>query len=144
MKNLQPKRYPKNSPQVKGVGNGEISIGWVNHYYLMRQLAVDPEYPAANYLFPTPGDAGNLLMLSGVAVSKHSKKQALADEFVKFLLSDEIQTHFTQVNFEYPLVGGVKAAAGLEPLGDRLSLIDQKHLTDIAKTQEVLQSLGLR
>ena len=73
------KALSKNSPQVKGVGNGEISIGWVNHYYLMRQLAVDPEYPAANYLFPTPADAGNLLMLSGVAVSKHSKKQALAD-----------------------------------------------------------------
>ena len=83
-------------------------------------------------------------MLSGVAVSKHSGKQALADEFVKFLLSDEIQTHFTQVNFEYPLVDGVNAAAGLEPLGDRLSLVDQKHLTDIAKTQEMLQSLGLR
>ncbi|MEC7381982.1 MAG: extracellular solute-binding protein, partial [Cyanobacteriota bacterium] len=39
LKAIEPLVYPKNSPQVKGVSNGEIDIGWVNHYYLHKLRA---------------------------------------------------------------------------------------------------------
>ena len=75
---LEPKTYPKNSPQVKGVSNGEIQIGWVNHYYLHKLKAANPELKAANYSFTAAQDAGNLMMLSGIGVVSHSKKQDTA------------------------------------------------------------------
>ena len=39
MKAREPKVYPKNSPQVRAVSQGEIEIGWVNHYYLRKLTA---------------------------------------------------------------------------------------------------------
>ena len=144
MKTLSPKRYPKNSPQVRAVDNGEIKIGWVNHYYLLKQKAANPKLKAANYSFPVDQDPGNLMMLSGAAVVKSSKRQGAAAAFIEFLLSEEIQTHLTQKNFEYPTVKGIPLGAGLVPISKRLSAVPQEHLTDIAGTQKLLQSIGLR
>jgi iron(III) transport system substrate-binding protein len=144
MKAISPKKYPKNSPQVRAVGNGEIKIGWVNHYYLLRQKASQPDLLAANYVFPTDQDAGNIMMLSGVGIVKGTKKLKAAEKFVNFLLSDEIQNHLTQKNFEYPAVAGIERGAALEGLADKVSLVPQDRLTDIAGTQRLLQSVGLR
>ena len=69
-----PKPTPKNLPQVKGVSNGEIQIGWVNHYYLHKLKAANPELKAANYSFQAQ-DAGNVMMLSGIGIVSHSSKQ---------------------------------------------------------------------
>lgn len=144
MKTISPKKYPKNSPQVRAVGNGEIKIGWVNHYYLLRQKASQPDLLAANYVFPTDKDAGNIMMLSGVGIIKGTKKLKAAEKFVDFLLSDEIQNHLTQKNFEYPAVAGIERGAALEGLADKVSLVPQDRLTDIAGTQRLLQSVELR
>ena len=95
---LEPKTYPKNSPQVKGVSNGEIQIGWVNHYYLHKLKAANPELKAANYSFTEAGDAGNLMMLSGIAITTHSKKKAAAQKLINFSSSENSQTHFTTKN----------------------------------------------
>jgi iron(III) transport system substrate-binding protein len=144
MKAISPKMYPKNSPQVRAVGNGEIKIGWVNHYYLLRQKASKPDLKAANYVFPTDKDAGNIMMLSGVAIVKGTKQSKSAQMLVDFLLSDEIQAHLTEKNFEYPVVEGVVRGAELVGLAEKVSLIPQDQLTDIAGTQRLLQSVGLR
>ena len=32
--------------QVRGVSNGEIQVGWVNHYYLHKLKAANPELSA--------------------------------------------------------------------------------------------------
>jgi iron(III) transport system substrate-binding protein len=46
MKALKPVKFPKNSPQVRGVSAGEIDVGWVNHYYLHKLRAADPSLKA--------------------------------------------------------------------------------------------------
>lgn len=144
MKAIGTRKYPKNSPQVRAVDNGEIKIGWVNHYYLLKQKASKPQIKAANYSFPRKSDPGNLMMLSGVGVVKNAKHKSAAEQFVAFLLSDEIQEHLTMKNFEYPVVPSVKRGPGLEDLADRLSLIPQSRLTDIVATQKLLKDVGLR
>jgi len=144
MQGIEPKKYPKNSPQVRAVANGEIKIGWVNHYYLLRQKAAEPNLKAANFSFPTDQDPGNIMMLSGVAIVKTSKKRKAADALIQFLLSEDAQNHLTQKNFEYPAVKGIKIGPELEGLASKLSLVSQDKLTDIAGTQSLLQSLGLR
>lgn len=141
---LEPRSYPKNSPQVQAAANGEIAIGWVNHYYLHKLKASNPELAAANYSFSTPGDAGNLIMLAGVGVPKASKQPLLAHRLIEFLLSDEAQAYFVEKDFEYPVRASVAPHPGVPALGDSVVKVDQQHLIDIAPTLALLRELKLQ
>lgn len=138
----EPKVYPKNSPQVAAAIAGEIQIGWVNHYYLYRKGA---DAPAANYSFRSEGDAGNVLMVSGLAIRSESPRQAEAKKLLAYLVSEAAQNHFAQETFEYPTVPGIKTherVPALESL--KLATVDQSHLADVGPTLELLQELGLQ
>lgn len=144
LKALEPAEYPKNSPQVQAVDKGEIDLGWVNHYYLHTLKATNPELVAANFSFPTDGDAGNLVMLSGVGVLKAARNKANAEKFANFLMSEAAQAYFAQETFEYPTRAGVpthKDVPALETL--KLAKVDPQKLTDLEPTRVLLQKLGL-
>lgn len=143
MQSLDPVVYPKNSPQVKAAAAGEISIGWVNHYYLYRLWK--PGFTAANYSFPIRGDAGNILMVAGAGVREGSPKQALASRLIGYLVGERAQRAFAEEGFEYPTRPGVPTHPRVPPL-DSLGLarIDPAYLTDLAPTLELLRELGLQ
>ena len=138
----EPTVYPKNSPQVKAVSSGEIDIGWVNHYYLHKLKAANPDLKAANHSFKA-GDAGNVMMLSGAGITTHTKKSAAAEKLVAFLLSDEAQTYFATKVFEYPVRSAIKRHPDVPPLTERLVQVKQAALTDVSGTVALLRSLGL-
>jgi len=136
----EPTRYPKNSPQVAAAADGAIQIGWVNHYYWQR---TKPE-TAANYRFPTGGDAGNVMMLAGVGVSAHSPNQEAALKVAEWLVSEGVQSYFAMETFEYPTRPGVKTHPDVPALeADTLAEVDQKALADLGPTRAMLQELGL-
>ena len=134
--------YPRNSPIVQAVGDGEIDIGLVNHYYLFRFVADDPDFPALNH-FTDPGAAGGLVNVAGVAVLKSSRNRENALKFVRFLLSDEGQTYFRNQTSEYPVTAAVDARAELIPLAqlDPPSLA-LTSLSDLEGTLELLADVG--
>lgn len=135
--------YENNSSQVEAVGRGEIDLGLVNHYYLLRFLAEDPEFPAANH-FPA-GDVGSLLNVAGVGVLDASDSPAGAEQLVDYLLSDEVQEFFAGVTdeAEYPLVDGVEPSEPLPPL-DSIDApdVDLAELQDLEGTLELLTEVG--
>ncbi len=141
---LEPTVYPKNSPQVRAVSNGEIDIGWVNHYYLHKLRATNPDLKAANHSFPTKGDAGNVMMISGVAISRHAKRVAAAETLVRFLLSKEAQTYFADKVYEYPTVADVAPPAQVAGAAGNLSTVSQEALADVGPTLKLLRELGLQ
>jgi len=110
-----PSDFPKNSPIVAAVDSGEISIGLVNHYYLLRLEAERGSAVAQNH-FLSAGDAGSLVMPSGAGVLATSSRRSDAEAFIEFMLSGTAQTHFAEMTFEYPLVPGVAPDARLVPL----------------------------
>ena len=138
----EPVKYPKNSPQVEAAAKGVIQIGWVNHYYLHRSKTDD--YPADNYSFPTEGDAGNVLMLAGMAVREGSARSEDAQKIIAWMLTEEAQRHFANHNYEYPTRPGVATHPGV-PSVDSLNLaeVDQSWLADLGPTRVMLQELGL-
>ena len=144
MKSVEPRRYPKNSPQVKGVSNGEIGIGWVNHYYLHKLKSADPSLRAANYSFRSPKDAGNLMMLSGIGITAASKQYEDALLLVRFLLSKKSQTYFTDSVFEYPVREDVKPHRDLGDIRPQMAAVDQVALADMGPTLELLSRLQLK
>jgi len=144
IKSLEPTTYPKNGAQVRAVSNGEIDMGWVNHYYLHKIRANNPELKAANHSFPTQGDAGNVMMLSGAGISTHTDNYANAEKFLRFLVSSEAQEFFTQKIYEYPTKPGVKTHEEVPPLTDSIVRVDQAALTDVGPTLNMLRELGLQ
>ena len=142
MKANEPMRFPKNSPQVKAAHAGEISIGWVNHYYLHKLKTAD--YKAANFSFPEENDPGNVLMLSGAAIRSGTKNREAAEKLLAYLVSQDVQKYFSQDRFEYPTKPGIATHPDVTPLSElKLSKIDQSVLADVEKSVQLLNKLGI-
>jgi len=108
--------FNKHSKIVNAIATGQKDIGLVNHYYIYRHLAKDANAPIEIRL-PDQDGMGVAWNVAGVAVSKHSKKQALAEKFIAFVVSEQGQKIFAEVNSEYPALPGVAAAAEVPAAG---------------------------
>lgn len=114
--NVDGQVFNKHSKIVSAVANGQKDIGLVNHYYIYRHLAQEPDAPIEIRL-PDQDGMGVAWNVAGVAVSKHSQKQDAAQQFIEFVVSEEGQKIFAQVNREYPTVPGVAAAPEVPKAG---------------------------
>ncbi len=106
--------FPKHTPTVKAVADGKIAMGYVNHYYYYRHLAKNPKAPIG-IIFPDQSGKGASWNVAGVALTKHSKDNQGARDFIAYLVSDEGQQLFAERNFEYPIRPGVKAHDAVKP-----------------------------
>lgn len=140
----EPRRYEGNSPIVQAVADGEIDVGFVNHYYLLRALAEQgDEFPVRNQ-YISGDDPGALINVAGVGILAASERQAAAHELLGFLLSEESQRYFATETFEYPLVAGVAGPAGAPPLENlQVPELDLSDLADLQGTLRLLQDVGV-
>lgn len=134
--------YPKNTPIVQATINGEVVGGLVNHYYLFRFLAEDPDITATLHFFPG-GDVGSLINIAGAAILKTSDQPDLALALVDYLLSDTAQEYFARTTFEYPLVATVEPSVDLPALADiETPEFDLSDLADLQGTLEMIEDSG--
>ncbi len=139
----EPGVYPKNTPIVEAVGTGEIDAGFVNHYYLFRFLAEDPDFPARNY-HPRSGDTGSMVNVAGVGIVETTDNRAAADPFITFLLRESSQAYFNTETNEYPLSAEVQLNPLLVPMSSITTPdIDLSNLDDLDGTLQLLQELGI-
>ena len=132
-----------NSDIVRAVGNGELPLGLVNHYYLYAVKREEGEdFPIANhYLDPT--DVGALINVAGAGILASGAHQDEALAFVEYLLSDGAQAYFAENTSEYPVVDSVPSPADLPPLSEVGSPeIDLGELADLPGTVELLTEVG--
>lgn len=138
------RKYPKNTPQVQAVIDGELDIGLVNHYYRFRSGFDGIRDAAVNYFPPgDAGEAGALINIAGVAMLEGTTNQANALRFIRFLLSEEGQTYFRDQTNEYPVAAGVEPRVDLPPLSTlnppSLALTS---LSDLQGTLDLLDKVG--
>jgi iron(III) transport system substrate-binding protein len=140
----EPKVYDGNDAVLAAVAAGEIEVGFVNHYYLMRQLAEQgDEFPVRNHFLPA-GDPGSLVNVAGAGILTTAPNPAGAQAFIDFLLSEESQGYFSTETFEYPLVDGIAADPGLPTLAEIESpAIDLSDLADLEGTLTLMQEAGV-
>jgi iron(III) transport system substrate-binding protein len=135
--------FENNASQVEAVGRGEVDLALVNHYYLARFTAEDPDFPVANKFLP--GDIGGLVNVAGVGVLEATDQPSAAEQLVEYLLSDEVQTFFSQETneAEFPAVTGQPAPEGL-PTVEELDApaIDLSDLEDLQGTIALLEETG--
>ena len=116
----------------------------MNHYYLHKLKAADPSLKASNHTFPTKGDAGNLMMVSGIAIPKASKNCKAAEKLVAFLLSKKGQSYFAQKIYEYPVLKEITRHKDIPAITEQLVTVDQEALADVAGTMKRLRELGIQ
>lgn len=116
------KQFNKHSHVVKAVAQGKASVGLVNHYYIYRHLAKEPNAPI-KIVLPDQKDMGIAWNVAGIAISKHTRKRATAEKFIRFLVSDQGQRMFAEVNSEYPVRPEIATAAQI-PKRSQLKIAD--------------------
>lgn len=134
--------FSNNTGIIEGVSRGEADVGLVNHYYLYRFLAEDPDFNVANKHLP--GDIGGLVNIAGVGILSSSDNQGAAEQLVRYLLGEEVQSFFGQETdaLEFPLVEGIESpelqsVESLEP-----PQVDLSRLEDLQGTLELLNEVG--
>ena len=110
-----PVTFDGNSPIASAIDAGDLELGLINHYYLMELAAEQGSITAQNHFF-SEADAGSLVMPSGIGILETAKNPDAAEHLIEFLLSPESQAYFAETNFEYPVIAGGPAPAGLPPL----------------------------
>lgn len=114
-------REPKGNDrdQLKAVASGEGEIAILNTYYIGRMMnSDDPEevkaVEAVGIFLPE-----NLQMnISGISMIKYSENQENAIQLIEYLTSPEVQTLYTDENYEYPANPAVEANEILAGFGE--------------------------
>jgi len=116
--NVNGKVFNKHSKIVSAVASGKLAAGLVNHYYVYRHLDKHPDAPL-KVILPDQGanEMGVAWNVAGIAMSKHSKKRALAEKLLAYLVSEKGQKVFSDVNREYPTRAGVAASSVVPAAG---------------------------
>ena len=109
---------------LKATAAGQCSIALANTYYLGRLInsKISSERKAAQNLavfWPNQGEAdrGVHVNVSGAGVTKHSQNINEAISLLEFLVTDDSQEWYAEVNNEYPVVEGAAISKTLESFG---------------------------
>ncbi|MDQ1083951.1 MULTISPECIES: iron ABC transporter substrate-binding protein [Microbacterium] len=136
-------RYAKNGEILEAVNTGAVPLGLINHYYWARSEQ-DPTTLRAQLKFGEPGSVSALVNVTGAGILAGSSESSAAREFVEFLVSTPAQEYFATETFEYPLVDGVAAPAGVPALDELGGVdIDLAQLSSVQQTVDLLTATGL-
>jgi iron(III) transport system substrate-binding protein len=100
--------------QIKAAAAGQCDLAIANTYYYGKMLASknDPaQVEAANKMgvfWPNLSDRGVHVNVSGAGISKYSKNKENALKLLEYLVSDEAQSWYASVNYEYPVSNTAK------------------------------------
>lgn len=137
--NKRAKSYAGELGVVMAVERGEVDVGLANHYYSLRLKSGKPNANIA--LAFTDNDAGCLINSSGVLALKDS---ATATNFIRYLLSREVQSYLATEAYEIPLVKGIAPPPGLADISNiRPPKIDLTKLADLRPTLKLMRDVGV-
>lgn len=133
------KTYAGELGVVMAVERGEVDIGFANHYYTLRLKSGKPD--AKLDLAFTEQDAGCLVNASGILALN---EDPLATNFMRYLLSSEVQGYLAREAYEIPLVNGVDQPKGLPSLASvSPPKIDLTQLADLRPTIDLMRNSGV-
>lgn len=134
----------KNGATLDLVNTGQLDLALINHYYWYQSAAeLGSENMRAQLKF-LPGDAGGIVNVTGAGILAGSSGNLEALQFLRFLISPAAQQYFVEKTFEYPLLPGIAAPAGLPSLASLAnSEFNLDDLKSLSETQRLLAKHGL-
>lgn len=122
--NLAKRPQGNDRSQIKSIYSGECDVAIINHYYYGKltysKNSDHQKWAKASFIvFPNQGsnDRGAHVNISGGGVVKFSKNKEMAINFLEFLVDEEAQILYGDVNFEYPINNKSKLPKRLKALG---------------------------
>ena len=119
--------------QIRGVLSGEGDIALVNSYYFLKMKSQDNEKKLDHVIEYFPKD--NFMLthtnISGAGIIKNSKNKENAIKFLEFLVSNEAQKIYAEVNFEYPIRKNIELNRFMKKYNNFVK--DDINLSDLAK-----------
>lgn len=132
-------RYAGELGVVMAVERGEVDLGLANHYYTLRLKSGKPN--ARVDLAFTNNDAGCLVNASGIVALKEGE---LAANFIRYLLTQEVQSYLASEAYEIPLVGNIDPPKGLPALNTiSPPKVDLTKLGDLRPTLSLMRKAGV-
>ena len=122
--NLAKRPQGNDRSQIKSIYSGECDVAIINHYYYGKltysKNSDHQKWAKASFIvFPNQGinDRGAHVNISGGGVVKFSRSKEMAINFLEFLVDEEAQILYGDVNFEYPINNKSKLPKRLKALG---------------------------
>ncbi len=147
--NLARRPQGNDRAQAKAIHEGECDFAIMNSYYYGAMKFGDrPEQKkwadAIRLVFPNQEGRGAHVNVSGGGVAKFSKNKEEAVRFLEFLTSQEAQTLYGTVNYEYPSNPSVKPTTELQSWGDfKADTLPLSKVADLApEAQKVIDRAG--
>lgn len=108
--------------QLRAVAAGQCDVAIANTYYYGRLLeSKKPEdravTEALRVFWPNQDDRGVHVNISGAGYVKHAKNPKEAIQLLEFMVSDEAQAYYAEINHEYPVVDSATLSQTIESLG---------------------------
>ncbi len=137
--NRNAKKYAGELGVVMGVERGEVDVGFANHYYTLRLKSGKPDANVA--LAYTKNDAGCLVNASGIVALSDGD---LPVNFIRYLLTHEVQSYLAREAYEIPLVQDVAQPEGLASLSTLTPpAMDLRNLADLRPTVNFMRDVGV-
>lgn len=118
-------RNPKGGDrdQIKAVAIGVCPLAVVNTYYLAgMQHSADAKISSiadeVKVFWPNQDGRGAHMNVSGIALLKYAQHQEEATQLMRYLVSDEAQQWYADVNYEYPVVDSIPVPESLQQWGE--------------------------
>ncbi len=140
--NLARKPQGNDRAQIKAISQGECDVAVVNSYYMGVMLSDSEQAPAAEtvrIVFPDQDSNGTHMNVSGVSMTKSAPNKADALMLMEFLVSEDAQRLYADVNHEYPVRPDVKASERVASWGE--FNYDSLSMTDIAAQRALASKL---
>ena len=108
--------------QIIAVAKNECDIAIVNHYYYAMMLNSKDEEKRkfadqVDILFLNQKDRGAHVNISGIGIIKYSKNIYNAHKLISFLLNNQSQEWYAEINNEYPVIENVNVTNLLNSWG---------------------------
>ena len=109
--------------QIRAAAAGVCDIAIANTYYLARlarssKAADNAVAESVAVFWPNQDGRGAHFNVSGIALTKAAKNRDEAVQLMEFMVSDEAQQWYADVNNEYPVVESVAVAPVLQAFGE--------------------------
>ena len=119
--------------QIRAVAAGEGDLALVNSYYFLKMKSEDNEKKLDNVIayFPKDNFMKTHINISGAGIIKNSKNKENAIKFLEFLVRNEAQKIYAEVNFEYPIRKNIELNKFMKKYNNFIK--DDLNLSDLAK-----------
>ena len=128
---------------ARDIAAGKCDIGLANTYYwaLMHDKEAErkPWAEATKVILPTFQGGGTHVNLSGVVLAKHAPNKANAVKLMEWLVGEQAQHLYADMNYEYPLLSEVKVNPTIAAYGALKP--DSLSLAEVAKHKKAAANL---